>query len=115
MGQVLRYSAKSRSVPPNLVILRAVEWQNRLAKLPPYADSCGANAMTSIARVDSLVTEIANAFQYHGALAREVARSNLITFYYERIEEAAIAAEKALSVSDRILIGTIVRALRIID
>jgi hypothetical protein len=48
-------------------------------------------------------------------VAREVARSNLITLYNEGIEEAAMAAEKVLSVSDRILIGTIVRALRIID
>ena len=75
----------------------------------------GASAMGSFARVDNLATEIANAVQYDRELAREVARSNLVTLYNEAIEEAAAAAEKALSFQDRVLIGTIIRGLRMVD
>jgi hypothetical protein len=71
--------------------------------------------MASLARVDSLATEIVNAFQYDKGLAKEVARSNLVTLFNEGIEEAAEAAEKALLFSDGVLIGTIIRGLRMAD
>jgi len=71
--------------------------------------------MGSLARVDGLATEIANAIQYDRALAKEVARSNLITLYNEAIEESAAAAEKALSFPDRVLIGAVIRGLKLVD
>jgi hypothetical protein len=71
--------------------------------------------MAAIARIESLATEIASAFEYDKALAKDVARSNLITFYNQAIEDAARVAEKAVGASDRILIGTIIRGLSIVD
>jgi hypothetical protein len=71
--------------------------------------------MTSLARVDNLATEIVNAFQYDKSLAKEVARSNLVTLFNEGLEAAAAAAEKALSFPDRVLISAIIRGVRMAD
>ena len=71
--------------------------------------------MSSLVRVDVLATEIANAFEYDKSLAKDVARSNLITFYNQAIEDAAEAAENVLPASDRILARTIIRTLLIAD
>ena len=71
--------------------------------------------MSSMARVDALVIEIENAFGYDKSLARDVARSNLITFYNQAIEDAAKAVERLFPASDGVLARTVIRALLIAD
>ena len=71
--------------------------------------------MSSVARVEAMAVEIENAFAYDKNLARVVARSNLITFYNQAVEDAARAVERALPHSDGVLARTVVRALLIAD
>jgi hypothetical protein len=55
------------------------------------------DAVPTSARIATMVTEIASAFEYDKQLARDVATSNLVLAYNSAIEDAAAAAGKAMA------------------